>query len=124
MDQISPLLAFAQDKLQIAALLVMATAYVLKVRWILRFPAGRDRQAPTGTGDAERGAWLSLFNIGTSSGTQLNQIVLSSLVVVELLSGLEHPVKVPTNEGHAVNQHLFSMRRRGETASGKRCGGA
>jgi len=63
MHEPSPLLAFAQDKLQIAALLFMAVVYVLKVRWILRFPAGRDRQAPTGSGDAGRGAKFSLLAI-------------------------------------------------------------
>jgi nitrate reductase gamma subunit len=37
----------------------------LKVRWILSFKAGKDRQAPTGSGgtDAMRGARYSLLNI-------------------------------------------------------------
>jgi hypothetical protein len=65
MHQTSPLLAFAEDQLQIAALSFMAIVYALKIRWILRFPAGRDRQAPTGDPrtTASRGAAYSLFNV-------------------------------------------------------------
>jgi nitrate reductase gamma subunit len=59
------LLRFAEDKLQIIALAFMAVVYILKVRWILSFNAGKERQA--GTGDpatsGPRGAWWSLFNI-------------------------------------------------------------
>lgn len=65
MDQTSPLLAFAEDQLQIAALSFMAIVYALKIRWILKFPAGRDRQAPTGSPrtTASKGAAYSLLNI-------------------------------------------------------------
>ncbi len=65
MYQTSPLLAFAQDRLQLAALSFMAIVYALKIRWILKFPAGRDRQAPTGDPrtTAARGAAYSLLNI-------------------------------------------------------------
>ena len=42
----SSLLHFAEDRLQIAALAFMAIIYALKIRWILSYPAGRDRQAP------------------------------------------------------------------------------
>ncbi|MBI4875397.1 MAG: hypothetical protein HY822_12255 [Acidobacteria bacterium] len=65
MDTTSPLLHFAEDRLQIFALAFMALVYILKVRWILTFPAGRDRQAPgTNPGtSAKKGAIHSLFNI-------------------------------------------------------------
>ncbi len=43
----SPLLRFAEDRLQILALSFLAIVYLLKIRWILSFPAGRDRQATT-----------------------------------------------------------------------------
>jgi nitrate reductase gamma subunit len=61
----SPLLHFAEDTLQVSALLFMAVLYTLKVRWILKFPAGRDRQAPSGNlhTNAARGARYSLANI-------------------------------------------------------------
>lgn len=58
----SSLLNFAEDTLQIAALSFMALVYALKVRWILKFPAARDRQARTGHGhtNPRRGALYSL----------------------------------------------------------------
>ena len=65
MHEPGPLLNFAQNQLQIAALSFMAVVYILKIRWILGFPAGRDRQAPSATGNAQRGAWFSLFAIAT-----------------------------------------------------------
>ena len=43
----SELLHFSEHTLQEAALLIMASVYVLRLRWLLRFKAGRDRQAPT-----------------------------------------------------------------------------
>jgi len=65
MAPMSPLLAFAEDTLQLAALAAMAVVYVLKVRWILSFPAGGDRQAPNPgpATTAARGAQHSLFAI-------------------------------------------------------------
>lgn len=65
MHQATRLLVFAENDLQIAALLFMAAVYALKIRWILKFPAGRDRQAPTGDlhTDASRGAKYSLLSI-------------------------------------------------------------
>jgi nitrate reductase gamma subunit len=60
MEHASPFLRFAADQLQILALLFMATVYALKIRWILRFPAGSDRQAPRG--DPMRGARRSLWS--------------------------------------------------------------
>ncbi|MFB3826917.1 MAG: hypothetical protein ACE15B_09115 [Bryobacteraceae bacterium] len=61
----SALLNFAEDRLQIIALTFMAVVYILKIRWILSYPAGRDWQAPNPTGrtNPTRGAWWSLFNI-------------------------------------------------------------
>ncbi len=63
MHPVSPQLAFVQDQLQIAALTFMAAVYALKIRWILKFPAARDRQAPTGEADPARGARYSLAAI-------------------------------------------------------------
>jgi nitrate reductase gamma subunit len=62
MHETSPLLHFAEDTLQIFALSFMAVVYALKVRWILRFPAARDRQAPADSGvtDARTGALWSI----------------------------------------------------------------
>ncbi len=64
-DTTSPLLAFVEDKLQIIALSFMFVVYIFKVRWILKYNAGRDRQPPTGNPRTtpEKGAVYSLFNI-------------------------------------------------------------
>lgn len=65
MYQASPLLQFAENLLQIVALLFMATVYALKIRWILHFPQGKDRQAPNGKGTTSgpKGAKTSLLAI-------------------------------------------------------------
>jgi nitrate reductase gamma subunit len=47
----SELLHFAEHRLQEAALVVMAIVYVSRLYWLTRFPAGKERQAPTGLGD-------------------------------------------------------------------------
>lgn len=64
-DSTSAILRFAEDKLQIIALTFLGVVYILKVRWVLKFNAGKERQA--GTGDpnttARKGAVYSLFNI-------------------------------------------------------------
>jgi len=61
----SAFLHFAEDKLQIVALSFMTIVYILKIRWVLKFPAGKERQAPTGdpSTTAKRGGTYSLFNI-------------------------------------------------------------
>lgn len=43
----SELLRFAEDTLQVVALIFMGTVYILKLRWYLKFKAGKERQAPT-----------------------------------------------------------------------------
>ncbi len=64
------LLLFSENELQIAALLFMAAVYLLKIRWILKFPAGRDRQSPTGTAGTSGpvGARHSLFQVAMPWG--------------------------------------------------------
>jgi nitrate reductase gamma subunit len=61
----SPLLLFSENELQIVALVFMAVVYALKIRWILKFPAGRDRQASTGNPrtSGPRGARYSLLQV-------------------------------------------------------------
>jgi nitrate reductase gamma subunit len=58
-------LAFAENELQLIALGFMALVYILRIRWILRYKAGWDRQAPTGNPGSTpaKGAIYSLFNI-------------------------------------------------------------
>jgi nitrate reductase gamma subunit len=47
----SELLHFAEHPLQEGALLFMAVVYTLRIRWLLKFKAGKERQASTGRGD-------------------------------------------------------------------------
>jgi nitrate reductase gamma subunit len=47
----SDLLHFAAHPLQEGALLFMAVVYSLRITWLLRFKAGKERQAATGRGD-------------------------------------------------------------------------
>ncbi len=47
------------------ALILMACVYTLRIIWLTRFKAGKERQAPTGAADTTpgKGIWYSLFNI-------------------------------------------------------------
>jgi len=62
----SDLLHFAEHTLQEVALIIMAIVYTLRIRWLLHFKAGRDRQAQTGTLDTtpRKGILYSLAVIG------------------------------------------------------------
>jgi len=44
----SDLLHFSEHTLQEVALVIMACVYTLRITWLLRFKAGKERQAPTG----------------------------------------------------------------------------
>jgi len=61
----SEALHFASHRLQEIALVIMAIVYTLKIRWLLKFPAGKERQEPTGTGSTEPTSSIiySWFNI-------------------------------------------------------------
>jgi nitrate reductase gamma subunit len=62
----SDLLHFSEHTLQEASLLIMASVYALRIAWLLRFKAGRDRQAPTGPRPPaiQRGILYSWLNVG------------------------------------------------------------
>ena len=59
------LLYFSEHTLQEVALIFMAVVYVLRIRWLLRFTATKERQPATGTGkiDPQKGSRYSLANI-------------------------------------------------------------
>lgn len=46
--ELSPLTRLLMDQVQIVALLFMATVYLIKVRWLLRFPAAKERTPSRG----------------------------------------------------------------------------
>jgi len=58
---LSPLLEFVEDTLQLAALTFMAGVYMIRVSWIFRFHAVRERSRAEGR--AEAGIGYSLSNI-------------------------------------------------------------
>lgn len=89
MSEISPTLAFVQDELQLMALSFMALVYALKIRWILSFPAGKDRQAPTGdrATNARKGGLYSLGMIAmpwAMLGTRRHPFLYAQFVVFHL----------------------------------------
>ncbi len=45
----SETLRFVSDDLQLMALSFMAIVYILRIRWLLKFKASRERQAPSGS---------------------------------------------------------------------------
>ena len=47
----SDFLYFSEHTLQEVALLIMATVYILRLRWLFSFKGGKERQAPTGLSD-------------------------------------------------------------------------
>lgn len=55
-----------------AALVVMIVVYIIRIRWFLKFPAGAERQAPTGTGSVvnRRGIWYSWLNVANPRGME------------------------------------------------------
>jgi nitrate reductase gamma subunit len=61
----SHLLHFAEHRLQETALLIMAIVYTIRVIWLTRFKAGKERQANTGNGDTSprKGIIYSWANI-------------------------------------------------------------
>jgi nitrate reductase gamma subunit len=58
-------LHFAEHRLQELALIFMALVYLLRIRWLLHFKAGRERQAPTGSfaGNSRGAIMFSWANI-------------------------------------------------------------
>jgi nitrate reductase gamma subunit len=50
----SGLLHFAEHRLQEAALIFMAVVYTKRILWLLKFPAGKERQARTGARDTTK----------------------------------------------------------------------
>lgn len=60
----SPLLHFAEHTLQEVALVFMALVYTKRILWLLKFPAGKERQAATGDSTKKKGILYSWAIIG------------------------------------------------------------
>ena len=85
----SELLHFSEHRLQEVALLVMACVYALRIRWLLGFKAGRDRQAPTGFRPPaiERGilhSWLNVAMPWAMESTRTHVLLYVQFVVFHL----------------------------------------
>jgi nitrate reductase gamma subunit len=85
----SQLLHFAEHPLQEAALCFMAIVYIARVKWLLGFKAGRDRQAPTGVDytTPARGILYSWGNIAmpwAMESTRKNPFLYAQFVVFHL----------------------------------------
>ncbi|MBC8278556.1 MAG: hypothetical protein H8E46_10015 [FCB group bacterium] len=73
----SEALHFAEHTLQEAALIFMALVYILKVRWILSFKPGKERQAPTSRGSIDNKpaiyySWANIFMPWAMESTRKN----------------------------------------------------
>lgn len=82
-------LYFAEHTLQEAALIIMATVYTIRVIWLLRFKAGRDRQMPTGLPGTnnKKGILYSLANIAmpwAMESTRNHSLIYIQFVIFHL----------------------------------------
>lgn len=68
----SEFLHFVEHPLQEIALLIMAVVYITRLRWLMKFPAGKERQAATGAIDTtpRRGIFYSWMNIANPMGME------------------------------------------------------
>lgn len=85
----SDLLHFSEHRLQEASLAVMACVYAIRLTWLLRYKAGRERQAPTGSlGSSKRkGILYSWLNIGmpwAMESTRTKALLYGQFVVFHL----------------------------------------
>ncbi len=72
MYEMSEFLHFSEHTLQEVCLVIMAIVYTLRVAWLLRFKAGKERQAPTGAADTtpRRGILYSWFIVANPTGME------------------------------------------------------
>jgi hypothetical protein len=85
----SDVLHFSETRLQEIALLIMAMVYILRLRWLLKFKAGRERQAPTGAPSStkKRGiiySWVNVANPFAMESTRSKPFLYAQFVVFHL----------------------------------------
>ena len=98
----SATLRFVSDDLQLLALAFMAIVYFLRIRWLLRFKAGRERQAPGRRRDTTpfKGILYSWGNIAMPWGmesTRQNLFFYAQFVVfhVAVAAGIAMSFVIP-----------------------------
>lgn len=85
----SEALHFAEHRLQEAALIFMALVYTTRLTWLLRFKAGRERQAPTGRGDtnSRKGyiySWANIAMPWAMESTRTKVLLYAQFVIFHL----------------------------------------
>jgi nitrate reductase gamma subunit len=85
----SETLHFAEHRLQEMALLFMAIVYTLRIRWLLRFPAGKERQAPSGSRmiTSKQGilnSWLNVAKPWAMESTRTRPFFYAQFVIFHL----------------------------------------
>ena len=85
----SDALHFASHRLQELALLTMAIVYAFRIRWLLKFPAGKERQAPTGTGSVNPKvsiiySWLNIGLPWTMESTRTKLFLYLQFVIFHI----------------------------------------
>jgi hypothetical protein len=82
----SETLRFVSDDLQLMALGFMAVVYILRIRWILSFKPGRERQAKTGPADTSprKGilySWANIVSPWAMESTRQNLFFYAQFVI-------------------------------------------
>jgi len=85
----SPLLNFVENELQLIALSFMGMVYILRLRWLLSFKAGRERQAPTGSPETSQVkgilySWANIASPWAMESTRLKPFFYAQFVIFHL----------------------------------------
>jgi len=85
----SEALHFAEHTLQEITLVIMAVVYTLRLIWIFRFKAGRDRQMATGMPDTSKKkgiiySWANIFTPWEMESTRKHLIIYIQFVIFHL----------------------------------------
>ncbi|MBD3258745.1 hypothetical protein GF377_09955, partial [candidate division GN15 bacterium] len=82
----SDFLHFSEHTLQEVALLIMAIVYTLRLRWLLKFKAGGERQAKTGLPDTTKRkgilySWANVAMPWAMESTRKNFLMYAQFVI-------------------------------------------
>jgi len=85
----SETLRFVSDDLQLMALTFMGMVYIWRLRWLLRFKAAGERQAPTGSPDTNPAkgvlySWANIASPGAMESTRQHPFLYAQFVIFHL----------------------------------------
>lgn len=102
----SELLHFAEHRLQEGALVIMMIVYTLRLIWLMRFTAGKERQAPTGLGDtnSRKGflySWANVAQPWAMESTRTKLFLYSQFVLfhIGVVAAIALSFVIPYGEG-------------------------